>query len=206
AGPPRAVVRLGFDPAPDLWEPHPGWPSTMLALLATWCVAHSTTPRWLLGSGLAAGVAYAFKQNAGALILLALVVHLRRRSLLPLLGFALVTVVWLVPLLAAIGWRLDLLGPFVGAINAAALFAGPEPTIAIPAACVVAGRVRLRAPRLRWYLVAGTCLLGTQYPRADTLHLVWSTPLLLVVGAAFLSRIHIGLALAALAVAMLLCG
>jgi len=205
AGLPGAVILLGFDPAPDLWEPHPGWPSTTLALLATWCVAHSTTPRWLLGSGLAAGAAYAFKQNAGALILLALVLHLRRRALLPLLGFALVTVVWLVPLLAAIGGRLDLLGPFVGAINAAALFAGPEQTIAIPAACVVAGLVSLHEPRVRWYLVAGTCLLGTQYPRADTLHLVWSTPVLLVVGAAFLSRIRTELALAAVAVTMLLC-
>ena len=44
--------------------------------------------------------------------------------------------------------------------------------------------------RLRWYLTAGALLLVTQYPRMDTLHLAWSAPLLLVVGALGLARAH----------------
>jgi hypothetical protein len=41
----------------------------------------------------------------------------------------------------------------------------------------------LPAWRVRWYLTIGSFLLITQYPRMDTLHLAWSAPLLLVVGA-----------------------
>jgi hypothetical protein len=45
-------------------------------------------------------------------------------------------------------------------------------------------------PRLRWYLLAGGALLLTQYPRMDALHLVWSAPLLLVIGAVALDRLR----------------
>ena len=42
--------------------------------------------------------------------------------------------------------------------------------------------------RVRWYLVAGAVTLLTQYPRMDTVHLAWSAPILLVVGALVLAR------------------
>lgn len=202
---PGAVVLLGFDAAPDRWEPHPGWPSTVFALLAVWCLSRPATPRWLVASGVAAGVSYAFKQNAGALTLLAILLFTRRRAALPVLGFAAVTVLWLVPLLVALDGQLLLLGPLVGAINPTALLSAPEPTILIPLACLLAGLTQLRDPRMRWLLLAGTCLFVTQYPRSDTVHLAWSAPLLLVVGAVVLSRLRLWLAAVAVVVTVALC-
>ncbi|HET6316124.1 MAG TPA: hypothetical protein VFG86_06685 [Chloroflexota bacterium] len=202
---PSAVVLLGFDAAPTRWEPHPGWPSTVLCVLTAWCAAHSGSRRWLIGSGLAAGAAYAFKQNAGALILLALVLHFRRRAPLPLLGFAAITLMWLVPLTVAIDGRVERLAPFVGAVNQAGLASPPEPTVAIPVACLIGGILCRGDRRERWYLLAGACLLATQYPRADTVHLAWSAPLLLVVGASVLSRLRLPYALGLLGAAVILC-
>jgi hypothetical protein len=202
---PGAFVLLGFDAAPDRWEPHPGWPSTVLAVLAIWCATRPPTPRWLLASGAAAACAYVFKQNAGAFILLALLVYRPRHALLTALGFGVVTLAWLGPLLMALGGRVELLGALVGAVNQSSLLSPPEPTIAIPAACLVAGLVLLKDRRVRWHLLAGTCLLATQYPRGDTVHLAWSAPVLLVVGAAFLSRQHLRVSLPLVAAAALLC-
>src|SRR6185369_13145586 len=102
---PSVFLLLGFDAAPDRWEPHPGWLSTCFAVLAVWCATQRPTRRWLFASGLAAGAAFAFKQNAGVFILFALLVHgLPRfeRILLPGAGFAAITLVWLVPLIVAI--------------------------------------------------------------------------------------------------------
>ncbi|HEY0580539.1 MAG TPA: hypothetical protein VGE94_00045, partial [Chloroflexota bacterium] len=44
--------------------------------------------------------------------------------------------------------------------------------------------------RLRWYLIAGALAWLGQYPRMDTFHLAWSTPLLLVLGVAALGHVH----------------
>lgn len=67
----------------------------------------------------------------------------------------------------------------------------------LPTAAVWAGlwlarhsRPALRAWRLRWCITAGSFLFLTQYPRLDTTHLIWSAPLLLVVGAFMLDRAH----------------
>jgi hypothetical protein len=132
-----------------------------------------------------------------------------RAIVLPLLAFIGSTLLWLVPLGVAIGGNLLLLGGFVGATNVAGLFAPPEPTLLVPLACLAGGLLLLRQTagpvktQIGWLLLAGTCLFGTQYPRLDTLHLAWSAPLLLVVGAAVLSRLPwpwVLLSLAAVAV------
>jgi hypothetical protein len=53
-----------------------------------------------------------------------------------------------------------------------------------------AAPVSAAAWRLRWYLVAGSLFLITQYPRMDTFHLAWSAPLLLVLGGVVLACAH----------------
>ena len=144
-------------------------------------------------------------------ILLALVLHgLPRveRVLLPGLGFAAITLLWLVPLVVAIDGQLGLLSPFVGAVNQAGLSRRPSRRSSFPCCAWSAGLALVRPapmPRLRWYLLAGMCLLGTQYPRGDTIHLAWSAPLLLVVGAAVLRRVRPGAAGVVVVWAMFLC-
>jgi hypothetical protein len=201
AAAPSLFLLLGLDDAPQRWEPHPGWLSTLFAVVAAWCLGHGPALRWLITSGLAAGVAYVFKQNTGAFSLLAIVLwgvfraeRRWRRVLVPLAAFAAVTVVWLAPLLVVLHGQLGLLGSFVGAVNQAGLSSDAEPSIAIPLLCLLGGfwlslKDRTDA-RVRWYLLAGAALLGTQYPRMDTLHLAWSVPLLLVVGAVALDRVR----------------
>ena len=83
---------------------------------------------------------------------------------------------------------------FVGAVNQAGLGSPAEPSIGIPLLCLVGGLwlVRRRRRRSAVALVParGCALFGTQYPRMDTLHLAWSAPLLLVVGAVALDRVR----------------
>jgi hypothetical protein len=188
AAAPAIFLLIGFDDAPTRWEPHPGWFSTLFAVLAAWCVAHGSSRRWMFASGLAAAAAFAFKQNTGALILLAVVAQ--SRSLLPLASFMPITGLWLVPLAIAVG-DFDKLGTLVGFFNTGSLFSPPEPAIAIPAACLIAGIwLAFSVPdrRLTAYLLTGVALFATELPRMDTLHLVWSAPVLLVLGAAALDR------------------
>jgi len=189
---PGAFLLVGFDPAPDRWEPHPGWPSTFFALAAVWLMAGNHPA----AAGAAAALTYLFKQNAGAFIFAALLVqtlpHWRSMATV-MTGFAVVTALWLVPLLVAIGGQVTLLASFVGSINQAGLYAPPEPTIVIPILCLLGGVATWRAtrePRLRWYVLAGAGLFLTQYPRSDSLHLAWSAPLLLVVGTVALQRVR----------------
>ncbi|MBV9173974.1 MAG: hypothetical protein JOZ81_28255 [Chloroflexi bacterium] len=186
---PGVVLLLAFDDAPVRWEPHPGWLSTAFALVAVWCLTRGISARWLVAAGLAAAGSYAFKQNTGVFILGALLLRcgLNRRALLPVAAFGTATALWLVPLAIGVG-DVKLLAGFVGAANVADLFAPPEPTMLVPLACLIAGTVVLRR-RATWLLLAGMCLYLTQFPRMDTLHLQWSAPLLLVVGAAAMERL-----------------
>jgi hypothetical protein len=201
AAAPGVFLLVGLDDAPVRWEPHPGWLSTFFAVLAAWCLSHGPSTRWLVLSGVAAGVAYAFKQNTGVLILAAIIawggfgLALGRdrlyRALVPTAAFAAVTLLWLVPLLIAMGGRVGELGVLVGAVDETGLFSPPEPALLIPVACLGGGLWlvhRSPDPRLRWYALAGAALLLTEFPRMDTLHLAWSAPLLLVLGAAAVSR------------------
>jgi 4-amino-4-deoxy-L-arabinose transferase-like glycosyltransferase len=196
---PGVFLLTGLDDSPVRWEPHPGWLSSLFAVLAAWCVTRGTSAGWLVASGAAAGVAYAFKQNTGVFIVAAIVLwtltvsraERANRVGIVLLAFAGVTGVWLVPLLIALRGQISTLGGFVGAVNQTGLFSAPEISIVIPLAAVVGGLWLIRRdsePRLRWLLLAGSALLLTQYPRMDTLHLAWSAPLLLVVGAVALDR------------------
>jgi hypothetical protein len=103
-----------------------------------------------------------------------------------LLGFSAITLAWMAPLLLAIDWRLGRLAPFVGGVNQAALFSPPEFVDVLPVAAGLLGAWyawrRCPHPVLAWYVVAGWFLFLTEVPRMDALHLVWSAPLLLVVG------------------------
>ncbi|MBV9323385.1 MAG: hypothetical protein JO352_06320 [Chloroflexi bacterium] len=236
AAAPGLLLVIGLDDAPVRWEPHPGWLSTLFAVLAVWCVAQRPSNRWLLAAGAAAGLTYVFKQNTGVLVLAAIVAwcwyarktaavvsdhgrsgavavsdHRRfgaaARCLLPVLAFVAVTLVWLIPLVSRLGGDFGALGVLVGAVNEASLFSPPEPTILIPLGAIVGGAWLLRRdshPHLRWYLLAGLALFATEFPRMDSLHLAWSAPLLLVVGAIALSRMAWPWATLALAASVVL--
>jgi hypothetical protein len=192
---PALFVVIGLDTAPARWEPHPGWLSTAFALLGVWLF-----PRHALAAGVAAGLTYAFKQNTGLLILGAALVFTwlrhagRTRTCAALVvGFATITLVWLVPLLFAIDWQVARLAPLVGGVNNSALFSPPEPADLLPIAAGLLGAWyawrRCPHPVLAWYALAGGCLFLTEFPRMDALHLVWSAPLLLVVGAIAVDRL-----------------
>jgi hypothetical protein len=195
---PGVFLLIGLDDAPVRWEPHPGWLSTLFAVLAAWCLSHRPTARWLVAAGVSAGVAYVFKQNTGAFILAAVVVWAtasRGKHLVVVLvaSFAAFTAVWLGPLLFALRGDVSQLGVLVGAVNQAGLFSGPEWPVLVPVACLAGGvwlGRREADGRLRWYLFAGSALFLTQYPRMDALHLAWSAPLLLVSGAVTLDRLR----------------
>jgi hypothetical protein len=212
---PGLVLLLGLDDAPERWEPHPGWLSSLFAVVAAWCLSRprptSKRPEiWLLASGLAAAGAYAFKQNTGVFILGAIVLWCfwsGWRWYLPLLAFGLATSAWLIPLVFTLHGDLQPLGVIVGAVSQAGLLSAPEPTLLIPLVAMLGGVWLLRRdshPHLRLYLLAGLALLLTEFPRMDTLHLIWATPLLLVVGAVALERVPRAVAVASLAATSLL--
>ena len=116
AATPALVLLLGLDDAPVRWEPHPAWLSTAFAVAAVWCVARADrNRRWLIGAGVAAAAAYAFKQNTGAFILAAVLLWCGRRQFLaPFLAFAVVTLAWLAPLVVALDGQLGPPGSAVG--------------------------------------------------------------------------------------------
>jgi hypothetical protein len=161
---------------------------------------------WLVATGLAAAGAYLFKQNTGLFILGAIVVWCfwsGWRWYLPLGAFAVATLVWLVPLVIALHGDVSSLGVIIGAVSQAGLLSAPEPTLLIPLAAIVGGLWLVRRdshPHLRLYLLTGLALMLTEFPRMDTLHLIWATPLLLVVGAIALERVPRALAISCLAV------
>jgi hypothetical protein len=76
---PGLYVLLALDRLPLTWEPHPGWPSAALTVLTAWAFARLPYLRgrrrtcWLIGIGAAAALVFAFKQNAGAFLFLALI-------------------------------------------------------------------------------------------------------------------------------------
>jgi hypothetical protein len=189
---PSLFILVGLDRVPSTWEPHPGWPSAALTIIAVglflWLPAQTGPRRVLLLVGLGAltGLVFVFKQNAGILLGLALVFGLawyRHSVTRPLrvvqlalvfvalaatvvvirphvnlliatyflgplavasyaalrptrvgsdgqrlsafiggvvclgLGFSLVTLPWLLALLAALNWDVSLLKSFIGVTN-----------------------------------------------------------------------------------------
>jgi hypothetical protein len=190
---PAIVLLVGLDDAPERWEPHPGWLSTLFAVLAAMVICRSLTTRALVLAGALCGVSYVFKQNTGVFMLLAIAFWTRQRSIYALAAFGGVTALWLGPLALAVT-DVSKLGALVGAVNQAGLVAAPELTMLVPLACLVAA-VR-NGPH--WYLVAGLALFATQIPRMDTLHLAWSAPILLALGAVALERARAPIVIAAL--------
>ncbi len=319
---PALFVLVGLDTIPAGWEPHPGWHSTALTLLATWLLTRvyvRAPPRpslWLIAAGATGALVFLFKQNTGAFFVLAVVLLMLPRIrwlqslawaatliavvwlvrpyvdlaialllLSPLVslglvsvigevslplaprsivafagGFVVVTLCWVLPLVASLDGRIASLGGFVGAVEQANLYFPPQlPTVGawvavgLAGAALVAlradGRARgallvasaaglaaavwllrvidepalasvLLAPerigfgivsvlptlaawagiwmayrrsvdwRLRLYVFVGVFALLTQYPRMDTLHLAWSAPMLLLIGAYALYRAY----------------
>jgi len=76
---PSLFILVGLDRLPSTWEPHPGWPSAALTVIGVW--AFMRLPELtgfrravlLIGLGTLAGLTFVFKQNAGVLLGLALV-------------------------------------------------------------------------------------------------------------------------------------
>jgi hypothetical protein len=187
---PGLILLVGLDDAPERWEPHPGWLSSLFAILAAACSTRRSRG-WLVASGVAAAAAYAFKQNTGVFILGAVLVWSWPRSFVPGAAFVVASLSWLLPMLAA-GVQPAQLGVIIGAVNQSGLVSPPEPTLLIPLAAIAGGVWLIRRdsqPYLRLYLLTGCALLLTEFPRMDTLHLLWSGPLLLLVGAVSLDRL-----------------
>jgi hypothetical protein len=70
-----ALVILLIDRAPPYWSIHPGWiatPATLLASLAVVRYLDGAKARWLFWAGAGIAVAFAFKQNLAAFLLMAL--------------------------------------------------------------------------------------------------------------------------------------
>ena len=71
-----AFVVLLDDWAPGVWESHPAWWSSFLALVSVWCVCRYRERGvfgWWVAACLVAGASFAFKQNIGIFISAALV-------------------------------------------------------------------------------------------------------------------------------------
>lgn len=75
---PALYALIGLDRVPEMWEPHPGWPSAALTVLVVLAFSrlpthgHSTRRAWFVVIGALTGLVFAFKQNAGAFLLVAL--------------------------------------------------------------------------------------------------------------------------------------
>jgi 4-amino-4-deoxy-L-arabinose transferase-like glycosyltransferase len=227
---PPLFLLIGLDASPERWEPHPGWLSTAFALLSVWLFPRSSlaagaaaglTFLFKQNTGvliLAAAVVFTCLEarfcrtrgvqgggapmGAGGWGVWPRALRALRASSPLLVGFAAVTLVWLVPLLFAIDGQATRLAPFIGGVNQAALFSPPEMTDLLPVAAGLLGAWyawrRCRRPLLAWYVVAGWFLFVTEFPRMDALHLVWSAPLLLVVGAIALDGLPAQLGVVAL--------
>ena len=76
---PALFVLVALDRAPAAWEPHPGWPSAALTIVAAWLFTRLPSTRGfrraglLVAIGVLVGLVFGFKQNAGILLGLALV-------------------------------------------------------------------------------------------------------------------------------------
>jgi uncharacterized membrane protein len=116
------------------------------------------------------------------------------------LGFAVVTLAWLIPLALILGLRDLPLGLFLGSIDPSGLIIRfEEPSIDrlhlyLPGLAAWAAILALLATRTRgialWYVVFGALALLAIYPRADTTHTLMAASPMLVGGAWALSRVR----------------
>jgi hypothetical protein len=76
---PALYILVALDRLPLTWEPHPGWPSAALTVLSVWAFARlpqlsgQRRTYWVVGIGACAALVFAFKQNAGVFLGLALI-------------------------------------------------------------------------------------------------------------------------------------
>ncbi|MBV9325389.1 MAG: hypothetical protein JO352_16575 [Chloroflexi bacterium] len=237
---PPLFILVGLDRVPSTWEPHPGWPSAALTILGVWAFMRLPSQvGWrraalLIGLGAITGLAFVFKQNAGVLLGLALVLGLAWQGptvtrplrviqisllvlvlaatvwlihphasvpiaeyfILPLvaaayaalrpirvasdgrrlgqlvggvvclgIGFSLVSLPWMVALLSALNWDVDLVKSFVGVTNQDVLWyplTGPgggawATLLALALALLLLVRARGWSARLLALLLALAC-------------------------------------------------
>jgi hypothetical protein len=78
---PGLYVLVALDRVPLAWEPHPGWLSAALTVLAVLAfsrlprVSHRRRQRWLVMIGALIGLVFACKQNAGVFLAMALIAY-----------------------------------------------------------------------------------------------------------------------------------
>jgi hypothetical protein len=76
---PGLYILVALDRLPLTWEPHPGWPSAALTVLSAWAfgrlpqLSGRTRTWWVLVIGACTAFVFAFKQNAGVFLGLALI-------------------------------------------------------------------------------------------------------------------------------------
>jgi hypothetical protein len=115
---PALYILLGLDRAPAVWEPHPGWPSAGLTVVAACAFARlpfaagARRNALLVALGGTAALVFVFKQNAGVLLGLALLVMTAWQGIDDLCrpvtrGLRAVQVGLLVLVLVAIGWLIS---------------------------------------------------------------------------------------------------
>jgi hypothetical protein len=125
---------------------------------------------------------------------------LASESLAAGLGFAVVTLAWLIPLSLSLGLHDLPLGLFLGSIDPSGLLIRfEEPSIDrlhlyLPGLAAWAAILALLATRTRgialWYVLFGALALLAIYPRADAAHTLMAAPPILVGGAWALSRVR----------------
>ncbi len=134
---PSLYTLIALDRLPSTWEPHPGWPSTALSIVAVGMAMYPPRTRrnlMLFAIGAVAALVFALKQNAGVMLGLALVVGTAWQGLDPAhtdvtRGLRRVQFGLLLVLLVATAWLLRphstpmLLVYFVGPLLAASLAA-----------------------------------------------------------------------------------
>jgi hypothetical protein len=192
------MMVFATDTAPLMWEPHPAWYALLFALLCAWSIdrlIQTGADRWTVLAGMAAGLAFAFKQNVGLFAMLAAagflifyspdLPHGRARVALPLspsprrvhgLWLAL-RLLFAVSLVSALTWLIRAyLEPRV-----AIVFLLPVASLAVACLLHRSGRLGVKRDmeavlgRLVW--LAGSFIAVT---------LTWALPLLLAVGPAHL--------------------
>ncbi|HET7769784.1 MAG TPA: glycosyltransferase family 39 protein, partial [Chloroflexota bacterium] len=157
-----ALVILLIDRAPPYWSIHPGWiatPATLLASLAVVRYLDGGRARWLAGAGAGIAVAFAFKQNLAAFLLMALLwlCAVAERHLPPLSGggfqlplprpaltFGRISAQWLATLLLPLS-ALVLVRPYLSPF-VLALFVAPLAALALVGALRGFGGAALTGP------------------------------------------------------------
>jgi hypothetical protein len=185
---PGLYVLIALDRVPLTWEPHPGWPSAAVTVLTVCAFARlpgmnaRRRGRWLIACGAATALVFAFKQNAGAFLGLALMVFSAWQGVegvstkvTPQLRAA--QIVLLSALICAVAW---LIQPHVSLAIAAYFLV---PIVAVGVAALSRGAVSSTGRPLRsWFKTLGFLGLG---------YLVLTVPWIMVLISALEGRVEL---------------